>query len=146
MKKISVSEQVKAEVNEANTKKLFEEMEDNLSRIASRVEINEGEGEIRLEGMAATCCQANAVLHLETKNEKYILSGDVIGKADNMFWIVFGVGCLFLLISFFAFGIPCLVISIGIDITLFVLLSKGTQALSKKIADQFLDAVKELKK
>lgn len=146
MKKISVSEQVKAEVSAANTKKILEEMEDSLSRIATRVEIDEDDGVIRLDGMAEKVCQANAVLRLDAKNDKYTLSGDVIGKADNMFWIIFGVGCLFLLISFFAFGIPCLVISIGIDVALIVLLGKGTQKLSQKITEQFRDAVKELKK
>lgn len=145
MKKISVSEQVKAEVSAANTKKILEEMEDRLSRIATRVEIDEDDGVIRLDGMAENVCQANAVLRLDAKNDKYTLSGDVIGKADNMFWIIFGVGCLFFLIALFVFW-PCLVISIGIDVALFVLLGKGTQKLSQKITEQFRDAVKELKK
>lgn len=146
MKKVPMSEQVKATVNEANTKKILEEMEDNLRRVANRIEIDEDEGEIRISGMTEKCCQADAVLRLSSKNEKYTLQGDVIGKADNMFWIIFGVGCICLLISFFAFGIPLLVLSIGIDITLFVLLGKGTQSLARKISDEFRDVVKDLEK
>lgn len=143
MKKYQVHEQVKAEVSEAKKKAILEELEEELSRMASRVDIDE-DGEIRLEGLKERFCEATALLTLEEKNGKYILSGDVSGKADTMYWGVFGGSILLFLISLFVLW-PLLLVSIGMDVALVMMLNSSSQKIARKLGDKFREVVKNTK-
>ena len=143
MKKYQVHEQVKAEVSEARKKAILEELEDELSRIASRVDIDD-DGEIRLEGLKERFCEATATLTLEEKNDKYILNGDIVGKADTIYWGVFGGSILLFLISLFILW-PLLLVSVGIDVVLIMMLNGSSQKIARTIGDKFRDVVKKTK-
>ena len=143
MKKCQVYEQAKAEISEENRKAILSELEDGLSRIAARADVDDDEGEIRLDGLNERFCQASATLRLTDKNGKYILSGDVNGKASMLYWGVFGGSMLLFLISLFVLW-PLLIVSIAIDVVLVLLLNSDGQKISREIAEKFRDAVKEI--
>ena len=144
MKKCQVYEQAKAEISEENRKAILSELEDGLSRIAARADVDDDEGEIRLDGLNERFCQASATLRLTDKNGKYILSGDVNGKASMLYWGVFGGGILLFLIFLLTFGWLWLVISIAIDVAVVVLLNNDCKKISSEIGEKFRDAVKEI--
>ena len=144
MKKCQVYEQAKAEISEENRKAILSELEDGLSRIAARADVDDDEGEIRLDGLNERFCQASATLRLTDKNGKYILSGDVNGKARMLYWGVFGGGILLFLIFLLTFGWLWLVISIAIDVAVVVLLNNDCKKISSEIGEKFRDAVKEI--
>lgn len=144
MKKISVSEQVKAEVNEANTKKLLEEMEDRFKRIATGVDVDEKAKEINLSGMNNFIAEASAVLNLEEKDGKYAIEGDITVKPSIFFWIAIAAGIILLFVPTYEYMLMlCVCIAlIGGSIGFFFY---NLKQITNNVKEKFNEAVKKIK-
>jgi|GEM_PF-5017864 len=142
-KKCKVFEQVKSEISKEKTKALLAELEDELQRMADRVDIDEDEGEIKIQGLKGKLCQISGTLHISDKKDKYIFEGEIEGKADTMYWGIWAAGMVLLLISIFAFW-PLLLISIAISLVIFFMLSGSVTNMGKTLGNKFRDALKNI--
>ena len=142
MKK-KVFEQVKSEISPEKTKALLSELEDELHRMADRVEIDEDEGEIKIEGLKGKLCLASGKLRIDGDKGKYTIEGEIDGKPDMIYWGIFGFGVVLFLIAIFAFW-PALLVSIAIDVALVIIFSNGVQTVGKSLENKFHDAVKNI--
>ena len=142
-KNCKVYEEMKAEISPEKTKAILEELEDEFRRMANRVEIDEEEKEIKIEGWKGKLCLISGKLHIGEKKGKCFLEGEIEGKADTTYWIIFGIGIVLFLISIFALW-PLIVVSIAIDVVILMMLSNSVKATAKTLGDKFRDTVKNI--
>ena len=142
MKKCKVYEESKkCEISPEKTKAILSELEDSLHRMADRVDVDEDDGTIKIEGMKGKLCQISGTLRITDKKERYILDGEIEAKQDGVFWGIFAVGCVLFLISIFTLW-PLALVSIIIDVVLLVMFLNSVKNTSKMLGDKFIDAVK----
>lgn len=142
-KNCKVYEEIKAEISPEKTKVILDDLEDEFRRMADRVDIDEEEREIKIEGWKGKLCLISGKLHIGEKKGKCFLEGEIEGKADTTYWIIFGIGILLFLISIFALW-PLIVVSIAIDVVIILMLSNSVKATAKTLGDKFRDTVKNI--
>ncbi|MCI5779212.1 MAG: hypothetical protein MR051_05285 [Lentisphaeria bacterium] len=142
MKKCKVYEQVKSEISPERTKAILNELEDEFRRVADRVEIDDGDGEIRIEGVKTALCQASGILRLDEKKGKYLLEGELDGKASMTFWGLFSATSILYIIGWTDIA---LLFFLGIiaDAVLFFMFFSGVKKIGKALGDRFRSVVKE---
>lgn len=142
-KSCKVYEEMRAEISPEKTKALLEELEDEFRRMADRVDIDEENSEIKIEGWKGKLCKISGKLHIGDKKGKVFLEGEIEGRADMGYWIAFGVGILLFLISLVAFW-PLLLISIAIDVVIVLVLFNSVKTTGKMLGDKFRDTLKNI--
>ena len=142
-KRCKVYEEIKSEISPENVKVVLQEMEDALHRESDRVEVDEDNKEIKIEGLKGKLCKISGTLNISSKKGKSFLEGEIEGKPDTTYWIIFGVGMLLFVISIFAFW-PLLLVSIAIDVVIICLLSNSVKAAGKMLGDKFHDSAKNI--
>lgn len=118
-------------------------MEDELHRMADRVEIDEEDAEIKIEGLKGKLCLISGTLRVASKRDKYSVEGEIEGKPDSVYWGIFAAGWVLFMIAIFAFW-PALLVSIAADVVIIITLSKSVLATGKLPGDKFRDAVKNI--
>ena len=141
MKKCKVYEQVKSEVTPEKTKAILSDLEDEFRRLVDRVEVDEDDGEIRIEGAKATLCRASGVLRLSEKNGKYTLDGDLDCKATMTFWGLFASTTILYIIGWEVMALLFFV-AIIVDVVLLVMLFSNMPKIGRMLGDKFRDVVK----
>ena len=141
MKKCRVYQQVKSEISPEKTKTILSELEDEFRRLADRVEVDEDDGEIRIEGAKAALCRASGVLRLEEKNGKYILEGDLDGKATMTFWGLFAATTILYILGWTDMAL-LFFIAIIVDTVLLAMLFSNMPKIARTLGDKFREVVK----